>query len=103
MRVVETEQVEPGFPGTVFGATIVIRPHQEAAARSFFRGVGKRGRLVHHTVAAQQGAAAFMRKGFPAVCANGRVSGRPQDDAGHQLVPQIEAPSGGFSQKRSDK
>ncbi len=100
--MVEAEQVEPGVAGALLGDAIVIRPHQESPPRSFFGRVGQRKRFVHRAIAAQQGAAAFVRERLPAVRADRRVR-RPLQHQPHQFVPPTSAPSGGFSQNRSDR
>src|SRR6185503_14907185 len=104
MRVVEPEQIPTGGGSSLFGLLVVARTHQEAAAGSFFRGVRKRHRRADDAVGAQHRAAAFVRERLASVRAD-RVghAGLERQRAGHQFTPPTNEPSGGSSQKRSDR
>lgn len=100
--VIEAEQVEPGLSCALLGNAIVVRPHQEPAARAFFGRVRQLERFADDAVFAEHGATALVWESFATVRTNRGLDGHCQRDR-HQLVPQTNAPSGGFSQKRSDR
>src|SRR5688572_9900907 len=96
MRVVEAKQVDTELAGAPFGLTIVLRTHEESAARSFLGRVRQREGGGHDTVAPVQGAATFVRIRFGTVAANVVI------DAGLHREPHQRAPPAS-SQKRSDR
>src|SRR5687768_494201 len=102
MRMVKPQQFETGLAGALLRGAIIIRPDQESAAGPFLGRIGEPERLVDHTVFSQHRTAAFVWKGVASVSTNRRVHLRLKHD-GRQFVPPTSVPSGGFSQKRSDK
>src|SRR5204863_10019944 len=61
------------FAGASLGQTIVGRPHQEPAPRSFLRRIRQRLGVVDDAASANQRAATFVRIRLLAVTANRRV------------------------------
>ena len=77
VRVVKPEQVGAQIRGATLRLTVVQRPHEEPAARTFVRGVGEREGREDLALTAEQGATALVGIGFDAV---------PTDGVGHAGV-----------------
>src|SRR5688572_22489018 len=100
--MIKPQQLETGLAGALLRGTVIVRPDQESASRPFLGRIWQPKRLVNDAVFPQHRTAAFVRKGVASVSTNRRVHLGLKHDR-HQFVPPTSVPSGGFSQKRSDK
>src|SRR5690606_8804389 len=104
MRMIEPEQLGAGLRGRLLRGSIVLRAHEEAAPRPLFRRVRQRPRGLDDPVAPDERAAAFVRIRLDAVGADRVGDAGPETQYPiHQFTPPTNDPSGGSSQKRSDR
>ena len=71
VRMVKPEQVGAQLRGATLRLTVVWRPHEKPAARTFVGGVGEREGGEDLALTTKQGAAALVGIGFDAVLPDG--------------------------------
>src|SRR3954454_23337520 len=74
--MIETEQLDAEFGRALLRLPVIAGANKEAAPWTFFGRIRQRHEIGDRAVASEQRAAAFVRIGLLAVCANRLVDGR---------------------------